>query len=141
MLCAGFMRTATDEKKLVRLFRMLLEWADRFQAATGLKLQQQPGGGNAIEVTHQSSDDEVLKAARGVLSTHWHVSQSCRMGPASDAQAVVDPRFRAYGLEGLRIVDASSQPVLTNGHPMAVLVMMAERAVDFMLEDEARTRL
>jgi choline dehydrogenase len=39
------------------------------------------------------------------------------------------------GVQGLRIVDASSQPVMTNGHPMAVLVMMAERAADFILEE------
>lgn len=37
------------------------------------------------------------------------------------------------------MVDASSQPVLTNGHPMAVLVAMAERAADFVAQDrEAR---
>ena len=42
-------------------------------------------------------------------------------------------------MEGLRVVDASSQPVLTNGHPMAVLVAMAERAADFLAQDrEAR---
>lgn len=52
-----------------------------------------------------------------------------------DPDAVVDTRFRMLGVQGLRIVDASSQPVMTNGHPMAVLVMMAERAADFILEE------
>ena len=53
------------------------------------------------------------------------------MGSKTDEGAVVDTKFRLNGVDGLRVVDASSQPVLTNGHPMAVLVMMAERAAEF----------
>jgi choline dehydrogenase len=128
------LKTATDLKRLVRIFRMLIEWSQTFARSSGLKLEQQRSGGNAIFVTEDSSDEEILKAARMVLSTHWHAAQSCKMGnPEHDPDAVVDPEFKVVGMEKLRVVDASSQPVLTNGHPMAALVMMAERAVDFML--------
>ena len=92
-------------------------------------------GGNAIKISKSSSDEEILKAAKTVLSTHWHAAQSCRMGAKDDEAAVVDTEFRFIGIDGLRVVDASSQPVLTNGHPMAVLVMMAERAAEFCEKD------
>lgn len=54
----------------------------------------------------------------------------------TDPMAVVDNRFRVHGIPNLRVIDASSIPVLTNGHPMAVLVAMAERASDFLAEDD-----
>lgn len=134
VIVSGYLKTATDLKRLVRIFRMLIEWSQTFARSSGLKLEQQRSGGNAIFVTEDSSDEEILKAARMVLSTHWHAAQSCKMGnPEHDPDAVVDPEFKVVGMEKLRVVDASSQPVLTNGHPMAALVMMAERAVDFML--------
>lgn len=142
IIVSGYLRTAEDEQRLVRIFRMLLEWAGEFAAVTGLTLEQQPAGGNAINVSAGSTDEEIVRAAKTVLSTHWHAAQSCRMGDLSkDRLAVVNTRFRLYGVEALRVVDASSQPVLTNGHPMAALVMMAERAVGFMEQDrEARRR-
>lgn len=204
IVISGYLRSANDEKRLVRIFRMLLDWAAEFASVTGLRLEQQPAGGNAINVNRRSTDEEIVRAAKTVLSTHWHVAQSCRMGdPAKDREAVVDTRwvgggkvwereerdeyarvhpsssyfrkltdvfhrgmkavnteiehrltspmphhhhhhlsrrrFNLLGVEALRVVDASSQPVLTNGHPMAVLVAMAERAADFVAQDrEAR---
>jgi len=48
---------------------------------------------------------------------------------------VVDNRFKVFGTTNLRVIDASSIPVLTNGHPMAVLVAMGERAADLIRED------
>ena len=137
VIVSGYLRTPTDLKRLVRIFRMLVEWSSEFGRKTGLKLEQQGSGGNAILVTKKSTDEEILKAARTVLSTHWHAAQSCRMGDASkDPAVVVSTKFKVVGIERLRVIDASSQPVLTNGHPMAALVMMAERAVDFMLGKE-----
>jgi len=137
VIVSGYLRTPTDLLRLVRIFRMLVEWSSEFSRKTGLRLEQQASGGNAILVTKKSTDEEILKAARTVLSTHWHAAQSCRMGDASkDPAVVVDTKFKVVGIARLRVVDASSQPVLTNGHPMAALVMMAERAVDFMLGKE-----
>jgi choline dehydrogenase-like flavoprotein len=136
VIVSGYLRTADDERRLVRIFRMLLDWASEFASVTGLTLEQQPAGGNAINVNRHSTDEEIVRAAKTVLSTHWHAAQSCRMGdPAKDRLAVVDTRFNLLGVEALRVVDASSQPVLTNGHPMAALVMMAERAAEFLAHD------
>ena len=51
----------------------------------------------------------------------------------SDALAVVDPQCRVLGVEGLRVVDSSIMPTLTNGNLNAPTIMLAERAADLIL--------
>ena len=56
------------------------------------------------------------------------------MGPASDDMAVVDPlTMRVHGLDGLRVVDASVFPYVTNGNIYAPVMMTAEKAADLVL--------
>ncbi len=87
VIVSGYLRTPTDEARLIKIFRMLIEWANEFALSTGLALEQQASGGNAIKVDKKSSDEEIVKAAKTVLSTHWHAAQSCRMGdPTKDPQ-------------------------------------------------------
>lgn len=57
------------------------------------------------------------------------------MGPADDPEAVVDPRLRVYGVDGLRVVDASVMPVIPAGHTNAVVFMIGEKAADMVKED------
>ena len=57
------------------------------------------------------------------------------MGPQSDPQAVVDPRLRVYGIDGLRVADASIMPNLVSGNSQAACYMIGEKASDMILED------
>lgn len=99
IIISGYLRSVNDEKRLVRIFRMLLDWAAEFASVTGLTLEQQPAGGNAINVNRHSTDEEIVRAAKTVLSTHWHVAQTCRMGdPKKDREAVVDTRWVLWWL-------------------------------------------
>jgi choline dehydrogenase-like flavoprotein len=62
------------------------------------------------------------------LSTSYHSSSTCRMGPATDATAVVDQHCRVHGVDGLRVVDMSVLPRLIGRGPHATAVMLGERA-------------
>ena len=54
------------------------------------------------------------------------------MGPASDEMATVDQFFRVHGLDGLRIVDSSVMPHIPSRGPNATVMMMGERAAEFI---------
>jgi len=76
-------------------------------------------------------DDEGLRThIRARSQTLYHPVATCRMGAEGDA--VVDPRLRVRGLEGLYVVDASVIPFLPRGHTNWPTVMVAERAADFL---------
>nr|CAD7455007.1 unnamed protein product [Timema tahoe] len=62
----------------------------------------------------------------------WHVCGSCKMGPPSDPNAVVDHELKVNGVEGLRVIDASIIPSIQSGHPNAVVIMIAEKGVDMI---------
>ncbi|MCW2337202.1 choline dehydrogenase [Sphingobium sp. B2D3A] len=80
------------------------------------------------------SDEEVMAYIRETAATAYHPSGTCRMG--SDAQAVVDGRLRVNGVDGLRVVDASIFPRLPGGNTNLPVIMVAERAADFIRRGE-----
>lgn len=82
-----------------------------------------------------NTDDEILHFCREYGATIFHPSGTARMGLASDALAVVDERLRVHGVHGLRVVDASIMPTLVSGNTNVPIVMVAERASEFILED------
>jgi choline dehydrogenase len=61
-----------------------------------------------------------------------HSSLTCKMGPASDAMAVVDQYCRVHGLSHLRVIDASAMPEIPRANTNATIIMLAERAADFI---------
>jgi len=65
--------------------------------------------------------------------TALHPSCTCKMGPASDPQAVVDPAtMEVHGVRGLAVVDASVMPHVTNANIYAPTMMIAEKAADLL---------
>jgi choline dehydrogenase len=78
------------------------------------------------------TDQEILEWVASEGETALHPSCTCKMG--TDARSVVDPAsMRVHGLEGLRVVDASVMPYLTNGNIYAPVMMVAEKAADLIL--------
>ena len=73
---------------------------------------------------------DVRDYVRRTAITYHHQVGTCRMGV--DPDAVVDPRLRVHGIEGLRVADASVMPVVTSGNTNAPCLMIGERAADFI---------
>lgn len=77
------------------------------------------------------SDAEIDAWVAENAETAYHPCGSCRMG--TDAMAVVDPECRVHGMEGLRVVDSSIMPTVTNGNINAPTIMIGEKAADLIL--------
>lgn len=77
-------------------------------------------------------DDELLDFARRYGVSSYHVMGTARMGPSSDPTAVVDDELRVYGLQALRIVDASVMPNMPSANTCAATMMIAEKAADMI---------
>jgi choline dehydrogenase-like flavoprotein len=81
------------------------------------------------------TDDDIRALLRARVDTVYHPVGTAKMG--TDAMAVVDPKLRVHGLEGLRIVDASVMPTLIGGNTNAPTIMIGEKAAD-MIRAEIR---
>ena len=114
------------------------EWVEAVRHAR--RLLNQPAmerfnGGEISPGPEVDSDEQILDWVRADAETALHPSCTAKMGVGDDA--VLDPQtMRVYGTEGLRVVDASSMPYLTNGNIYAPVMMLAEKAADLVLGNE-----
>ena len=78
------------------------------------------------------ADADLERFVRRAADTIYHSAGTCRMGPASEAAAVVDPALRVRGMQGLRVADASIMPEVVNATTHAASVMIGEKAADLL---------
>jgi choline dehydrogenase len=111
------------------------EWIEMVRIARDILNQRAFEPFNAGELSpgpSVQSDAEILKWVASDAETALHPSCTNKMG--RDAMSVVDPdTFRVHGLEGIRVVDASVMPYVTNGNIYAPTMMIAEKAADAIL--------
>jgi choline dehydrogenase len=88
-------------------------------------------GGETSPGAGVETDDEILEWVRRDAETALHPSCTARMG--IDDLSVTDPlTMRVHGVDGLRVVDASAMPYVTNGNIYAPVMMLAEKAADLI---------
>jgi choline dehydrogenase-like flavoprotein len=80
------------------------------------------------------TDDYWACLARNYTQILHHYSGTCKMGPDSDPEAVLDSQLRVRGVKHLRVVDASIIPTLGNSNTNAPVIMIAEKASDMIKE-------
>ncbi|MFM8836242.1 MAG: GMC oxidoreductase, partial [Actinomycetota bacterium] len=111
------------------------EWVEAIAAAR--KILGQPAfdefnGGEISPGAAVTTDEQILDWVRRDGETAYHPSCTCKMGVGE--MSVVDPlTMRVHGIDGLRVVDASVMPYVTNGNIYAPTMMIAEKAADIIL--------
>lgn len=120
-----------DEKILVEGIRWARKIADSHALKEWVVREVAPG-------PELQSDEELGAYARRYSNTVYHPSVTCKMGAADDSNAVVDPRLRVRGVEGLRVADASIFPELVRVNPNMTVVMVGAKAADIIKEDNSR---
>ncbi|HEY5267045.1 MAG TPA: choline dehydrogenase [Acidimicrobiales bacterium] len=111
------------------------EWVEAIRVARNILRQSafDPySDGEISPGAEVSSDQEILDWVARDAETALHPSCTCKMG--TDDMSVVDPsNMRVHGLEGIRVVDASVMPYVTNANIFAPVMMVAEKAADLIL--------
>ena len=111
------------------------EWIEAIRVARNILTQPAMAPYNGGETSPGASvetDEEILSWVAKDAETALHPSCTCRMG--TDDMSVLDPlSMRVHGTQGLRVVDASSMPYVTNGNIYAPVMMLAEKAADLIL--------
>lgn len=121
-----FLSAPEDRRHVVAAMRLARRLVSRPSLAGLVAREMNPGPAAA-------DDDALLAWARATGQTLYHPCGTCRMG--GDDAAVVDPRLRVRGVDGLRVADASVMPSITSGNIHAPVMMVAERAADIILDD------
>ncbi len=128
---AGFLAHERDRRVMVAAMR-------RIQQIVKAPSMQAIVSHQMFPANECHTDEEWLDFVRRSGMSAYHLVGTCRMGPDSDAMAVVDARLRLRGVGNLRVVDASVMPAVPSGNTNAATLMIAEKAADMIQEDIAR---
>ncbi|HJV84421.1 MAG TPA: FAD-dependent oxidoreductase [Noviherbaspirillum sp.] len=91
--------------------------------------------GKMLYPTRADDPASIASDIRNRADTQYHPVGTCKMGPESDPMAVVDARLRVWGVERLRVADASVMPTIVGGNTNAPSIMIGEKAADMILAD------
>lgn len=91
--------------------------------------------GKMLYPTRLDDPATILADIRNRADTQYHPVGTCKMGPNTDPEAVVDSRLRVRGIVGLRVADASIMPTLIGGNTNAPSIMIGEKAAEMIKLD------
>jgi choline dehydrogenase len=121
----NYLSTDQDRREWVEAIRIARDILNRPAMEPFNAGELSPGG-------DVETDEQILRWVASDAETALHPSCTCRMG--IDDASVLDPTsMKVHGVEGLRVVDASAMPYITNGNIYAPVMMIAEKAADLIL--------
>jgi choline dehydrogenase-like flavoprotein len=132
-IAPNYLSETEDERVAIDSLRLVRRIVGRPPLARYRPEEMNPG--RAVD-----DDAGLLAAARDLGTTIFHPVGTAKMGLAADPMAVVDERLRVFGVEGLRVADASVMPAITSGNTNSPTMMIAEKAARMILEDRLQRR-
>jgi choline dehydrogenase len=125
VLC-NFLTTEEDKQSMIAGMRMALEIAEKPPFKDVIR--------TAYSVPASDSEEDIWTWVQANAQTVYHPTSTCAMGQ------VVDSELRVYGVDGLRVVDASVMPTITRGNTNAPVIMIAEKAADLIRDQTGAAR-
>ena len=117
VLC-NFLATEDDRRSVIAGVRTALEVARQEPLQKVMR--------TSFSVPAGDSDEQIMAWVRSAAQTVYHPTSTCAIG------SVVDPELRVYGVEGLRVADASVMPTITRANTNAATIMIGEKAADLI---------
>ena len=93
-------------------------------------------GGEIQPGSNVHTDEDIDAWVRENVESAYHASCTCKMGSENDELSVLSPDCKVYGIESLRVIDASIFPSIPNGNLNAPTMMVAEKAADIIMQNQ-----
>ncbi|MDJ1017833.1 MAG: GMC family oxidoreductase N-terminal domain-containing protein [Paracoccaceae bacterium] len=122
----NYLQDSRDREMSIRGLKLTQEILSQAPLKPFIRAERLPG-------PNVKTDEDYFDFICEHSKTSHHCAGTCRMG--SDPEAVVDPRLRFNGIEGLRIVDNSIMPTVISSNTNAAAIMIGEKASDMIKED------
>ena len=122
----NYLATKTDCDTIVAGIKIAREICRTEPVKSMITEEYAPGASVAAD-----DDEAILEWARNTATTIYHPTGTCKMG--QDKMAVVDERLRVYGVQNLRVADASIMPSITSGNTNAPTIIIGEKLSDLIL--------
>jgi choline dehydrogenase-like flavoprotein len=116
----NFLGVDEDLRRSIECFKMAREILAQPEFRDLIQDEYLPGKGC-------KTDAQLADYVREWGKTDYHPVGTCKMGPENDNMSVVDTQLRVYGIDGLRVVDASIMPTLVSGNTNAPSIMIGEK--------------
>lgn len=135
LIYANYLSDPEDVATLVEGIRVVQRLANAtvLRNKYGIELENEDYGD--CNQNYQYDSDEFWECAvKYYTGPENHQAGSCKMGPTGDRLAVVNPKLQLHGISTIRVADASIMPSVVSGNTHATVVMIAEKAVNFIKE-------
>lgn len=131
LIYANYLTHEDDVRTIIAGFRMARKIFDT-KALKRVNISEERY--SRCECYEDDSDEYWYCVLKHYTDTYYHPVGTCKMGPKSDIHAVVDSNLKVYGIDGLRVIDASIMPRIVRGNTNIPVYMIAEKGSD-MIKD------